>query len=77
MLERPTSKAARHREEMRRHRARARAGKMVVPVELGRAELDWLASPGVRWITPGEADQGDARVIGAAIARGLRISAGG
>jgi hypothetical protein len=74
MLERPTSKAALRN---RRHRARARAGKIVVPVELGREELDWLASPGVRWITPQEADAGEARVIGEAIARGLRVSAGG
>jgi hypothetical protein len=56
-------------------RARLKEGRMVVPVELGAAELTWLVS--VRWLTPAEADQGDARGIGQAIAAGLAASAKG
>jgi hypothetical protein len=48
---------------------------MVALVELGADELNWLIS--VHWITPQEADAGDARVIGAAIAAGLAASAKG
>jgi hypothetical protein len=85
MLERPpsrTSTLARatrrrelKRERHRRHRQRVKTGRMVALVELGGAELDWLVS--VRWITAEEADKGDARVIGAAIAAGLAASAKG
>jgi hypothetical protein len=77
MLERPASRAARRqalrRARHRRHRERVKQGKMVALVELGGPELDWLIS--VHWITPAEADQGDARVIGQAIAAGLVASA--
>jgi hypothetical protein len=75
----PRSRAARRRElaraRDRRHRERVKAGKIVVAVELGAQELDYLVS--VHWITPQEADRGDSRVIGAAIARGLEASAKG
>lgn len=75
----PGSRAARRRElraaRDKRHRDRVKAGKIVVGVELGGEELSWLIS--VRWITPGEADQGDGRAIGAAIAAGLARSARG
>jgi hypothetical protein len=47
----------------------------VVGVELGEAELDWLVK--IRWLTAAEADAGDARVIGQAIAAGLAASAKG
>lgn len=75
----PPSRAGRrleqHRERARRHRERLKAGRMVVPVEVGGAELTWLIS--CRWLTAAEADQGDARIIGQAIARGLEASAKG
>ena len=48
---------------------------MVVAVELDGQVMDYLVS--VHWLTAAEADAGDARVIGQAIARGLEASAKG
>ena len=53
MLDRPASR----RERDRRHKARRRAGRFTVQIELGADELDWLIS--ARWITPQEADSAD------------------
>jgi hypothetical protein len=77
VLERPTtvSRAPRRRERHARYRQRVKAGRMVALVELGRDELDWLVS--VRWLTPQEADAGDARIIGERIAAGIAASAKG
>jgi hypothetical protein len=47
----------------------------VVPVELDGRALNWLLS--VNWVTPVEADQGDARAIGAAVTAGIAASARG
>ena len=58
-----------------RARERIKAGRIVVAVELGAAGLDWLVR--IHWVTALEADQGDGRVIGEAIARGLAASARG
>jgi hypothetical protein len=78
MLEHPPRhKAALHRARARRHRERVKQGRIVVRVELGPAELNWLASDRVRWITEAEANSSDAAAIGAGIARGLRVSARG
>jgi hypothetical protein len=66
---------SRHALRNRAHRQRVKAGRIVVPVEIGLGELEWLVS--VRWITPAEADAGDARTIGAAIAAGLAASVKG
>jgi hypothetical protein len=71
----PGKREALRRERHRRHRERIKAGRIIVPVELGAVELDWLIS--VHWLTPAEADAGDARIIGAAIAAGLAASARG
>jgi hypothetical protein len=83
MLERPprkppapaTRRAALRRARDRRHRERIKAGRIVVAVELGAEELDWLCR--IHWLTAAEADAGDGRVIGEAIARGLAASARG
>jgi len=78
MLERPTSRVRRRqvaRERHARYRARVKAGKMIALVELDGTALDWLVR--IHWLTPEEGDRGDARVIGAAIARGLAASARG
>jgi hypothetical protein len=63
------------RERDVRHRERVKAGKIVVNVELGAQELDWLIQ--IHWLTPQEADRGDARAIGERIAAGLAASAKG
>jgi hypothetical protein len=85
MLERPPRKppapppsirrAELRRERHRRHRARLKRGEVVVPVTIGPTELDWLIR--IRWVSEGEADAGDGRVIGEAITRGLAASARG
>ena len=80
MLERPIiSRTARRlalrRERDRRHRERVKQGRMVALVELDGTALDWLVR--IHWLTEPEANQGDARIIGEAIARGLKVSAGG
>ena len=85
MLDRPTRRespappssrrADLRRERSRRHRQRIKQGKMVVAVELDGQVMDYLVS--VHWLTAAEADAGDARVIGQAIARGLEASAKG
>jgi hypothetical protein len=58
-----------------RHRQRVRSGRIVVPVELDGRALNWLLS--VNCVTPIEADQGDARAIGAAVTAGIAASARG
>jgi hypothetical protein len=84
MLERPpkgnppppsTRRAELRRERDRRHRERIKAGRIVVLVELSGVELDWLVR--IHWLTETEANQGNSRLIGAAIAAGLAASAKG
>jgi hypothetical protein len=57
----------------RKHRQRVKAGRMVVPVEVDGQVLSWLIR--IHRLTEAEADQGDARLIGQAIAAGLAASA--
>jgi hypothetical protein len=72
MLQRPYNRRAELRRlRDRRLRARRKAGKVVVPVELGGDELGFLIQ--TRWLA--ERDAGDARAIGEAIGRMLADSA--
>jgi hypothetical protein len=69
------TKAQARRERDRRYRQRVRSGLIVVPVELDGRALNWLLS--VNCVMPVEADQGDARAIGAAVTAGIAASARG
>ena len=78
MLERPSPGRSTRAESLRRlrdarYRQRLKAGPVVVPVTIGpSSSTGWF---GFDWLTAAEADQGDARVIGQAIAAGLASSA--
>lgn len=64
MLERPPSRREARRERKRRYERRQRAGRIVVPVELGEAIITGLVAN--EWLL--EKDATDARRVGAAIA---------
>jgi hypothetical protein len=74
VLERPPNRleAARElrRQRNRRLRARRKARRITVLVELGERELDWLI--GIGWLQEGD---GDRRLIGAKITAGIAVSA--
>jgi hypothetical protein len=68
MLQRPRNHRA---ERSRRYRARVRACRIIVPVEIGHETLDLLIA--TRWLR--ETDAADARRIGEAISAMLAASA--
>jgi hypothetical protein len=73
MLERPSSKQARHTNRQRVYRSRVRNGQMVAPVEVGAEIVDLLVR--LRWLDDRLA--GERTVVGTAITRMLVDAAKG
>jgi hypothetical protein len=73
MLQRPSPAArrARRASRQRRWRERAKAGVMIVTVEIDDIGIDWLIRVPR---TLAERDASDARAIGAAISQAIKIS---